>query len=268
MDNTLPKKIWFLWLQGLDNAPLLVRNCYGSWVRHNPGWELMLLDENNVRQYITPVADGRTKQALSDILRINLLAEYGGVWVDATCFCTKPLDEWLYSYMDTGFFAFERPGPDRMISSWFIAAAKYNYIATTYKNTVNKYWAMHPDLVLITDSRWKKYNKYIERRGTQIWFNYLVTDILKVHAYFWFHYLFERLYLRDANFRAMWDATPKLSADEPHIISPAKMYSPLTGELKAHIDGRLAPVYKLNWRVDVPEDISGTAVGYLYSPAP
>ena len=36
-----------------------------------------------------------TAASLSDILRISLLHEFGGVWVDATVYCNRPIDEWL-----------------------------------------------------------------------------------------------------------------------------------------------------------------------------
>ena len=73
-----------LWFQGFEHAPDIVKKCHASWVRHNPGWDIRFLDEKLCRQYVdldTIVgknAHGVKKQALSDILRINLLAEHGG----------------------------------------------------------------------------------------------------------------------------------------------------------------------------------------------
>ena len=86
MDNTIPKKIWFLWLQGFDNAPLEVKECYESWVRLNPGWEVVFMDESDIAAYITVPKWRVAKYVLSELLRINLLAKYGGVWADATCY--------------------------------------------------------------------------------------------------------------------------------------------------------------------------------------
>lgn len=264
MDKTLPKKIWFLWLQGLDTAPLVVRKCYESWVKHNPGWEIILLDENNIADHMPQSYNGATNQALSDILRINLLAKHGGIWVDATSFCNKPLDEWLYDHMSSGFFAFNSPGPDRMISSWFIASEKYNYISSTYQNMVNVYWKENPGMVYIENSRWKKYNKFLERRSRKIWFSFFVTNVLKVYPYFWFHFLFENIYLRDSSFKEMWDATPKFSADIPHKLQFDGLFKPITEEIKAEIDNKISPVYKLSWKLEQPENIEGTVLDYLF----
>ena len=264
MDNNLPKIIWFLWLQGLGEAPLVVRKCYDSWLKHNPNWPIIFLDENNIADHIDLKRnDGVTDQAFSDILRINLLAKHGGVWVDGTCFCTKPLDEWLPEYMNTGFFAFERPGPDRMISSWFIAAAKYNYIIATYKNKVNTYWAGNPGMAFFESSRWYFLNKRLQRRGAQVWFSHFVYKLLKVYPYFWFHYLFEHIYLRGSQFRAMWDDTPKLSADGPHKLQTMGLFNQLNEIAKAEIDNKKSPVYKLTWKYEATAYKEGTVLDYL-----
>jgi hypothetical protein len=54
---------------------------------------------------------------------MELLRRHGGVWADATCYCLQPLAEWLPSKLaPAGFFAFDRPAPDRMLASWFLAA--------------------------------------------------------------------------------------------------------------------------------------------------
>ena len=58
----------------------------------------------------------------ANVLRMELLARHGGVWVDATCFCVRPLDEWLPAQMSSGFFAFARPARSRLLANWFLAA--------------------------------------------------------------------------------------------------------------------------------------------------
>jgi hypothetical protein len=39
------------------------------------------------------------EQAKSDIIRLHLLAQHGGVWADATVLCLQPLDHWLYDML-------------------------------------------------------------------------------------------------------------------------------------------------------------------------
>ena len=121
---SVPKTIWMLWFQGLEQAPDAVKMCYLSWQQKNPGWKVEFLDETKVCDYVSLEQleqPGLRKQALSDIIRINLLARYGGVWVDATCYCQTPLDEWLIPQLSSGFFAFERTDKPRYFDSWFLA---------------------------------------------------------------------------------------------------------------------------------------------------
>ena len=41
--NVIPRKIWMMWDQGLDNAPLSVKQCHESWVRKNPDHTVQML---------------------------------------------------------------------------------------------------------------------------------------------------------------------------------------------------------------------------------
>jgi hypothetical protein len=261
----LPKKIWFLWVTGLDDAPRVVKSCYRSWLRHNPGWELTFLDKDNINQYFSIDIPAYTPVVLSEILRINLLAKYGGVWVDATCFCNKPLDSWIYDHLQKGFFVFERPAPDRMISSWFMAGVPGNYIANRYQLAVNTFWHDNPGLTLIENTRWRRLQKRLEKRDTSVWFGRLITRLLKVHPYFWFHYLFRQLYLADARFKRMWDGVPKISADIPHKPQLLGLLKPIAPGIKAEIDQKTSPVYKLTWKYDQTADIRGTVFDYILS---
>lgn len=262
-ENELPKTIWFLWLQGLETAPLVVKKCYASWIEHNKDWKIVLLTADNIKDYVSLSIRQMTKQAFSDVLRINLLAKYGGVWVDATCFCVKPLDLWINEYTINGFFAFERPGPDRMISTWFIASKKNNYTTEIYKKAVNTYWTESPDMRFIEISKWHSLNKYLQRYSTKIWFSKFVSKVLKVHPYFWFHYLFEKIYHEDKKVKQMWDETPKISADIPHTLHFAGLFDPMSESIKAEIDNKTAPCYKLTWRYEPSAINNDTVIGYL-----
>lgn len=261
----LPKIIWFLWLQGLENAPIEVKECYKSWVRNNPGWKINFIDAENISQYVTlpewPVAS----YVASELLRINLLAEHGGVWVDATCYCVRPLEEWLPAYMTAGFFAFNRPGPDRMLSSWFMASYPQNSITVAFSERVNDFWKKNTGIRLIDNTRWKFLNKYLQNANPQIWFKNIFTRVLKVHPYFWFHYTFERTYLEDSYIRKLWDSVPKLSADIPHRLLFAGLFTTITEQLKSEIANKLSPVYKLTWKY-LPEQYQpGTIMHYLFN---
>ena len=73
-----------------------------TWKIHNPEWKIILLDENNLKKYVNDIDylydknKNITFQAKSDIIRLSILKNNGGVWADATLLCSKPLDDWVY----------------------------------------------------------------------------------------------------------------------------------------------------------------------------
>lgn len=67
LEHKRNKIIWFCWLQGIENAPEVVKACYNSLTRHlgiagrgstgspiarNEGYEVKVIDEKNWREYI------------------------------------------------------------------------------------------------------------------------------------------------------------------------------------------------------------------------
>jgi hypothetical protein len=214
------KTIWTCWFQGRGTAPPLVQKCLSSWERRNTGWEFRCLDAMTIERYV-PLSQhidldrqSLTAASLSDILRILLLREFGGVWVDATLFCNRPLDEWLPGVMDEGFFAFAAPHSDRPLSSWFLSAEPDNCLVSTWHRRTIAYWSTRA-----------------------------ASD-----DYFWFHHLFRDMCEADRAAAAAWSRVPKVSADGPHALQFGEhLYRPLAEGLAA-ID-RTTPVFKLTYRL-------------------
>lgn len=100
--------IWVCWLQGEDNMPLLVKNCVYSIRKNANGHQVILVDQDNYDRYVKmPVRivelykSGKIKAAhFADMLRINLLAQQGGLWLDATIFMAAPIPEewWRFDF--------------------------------------------------------------------------------------------------------------------------------------------------------------------------
>ena len=96
--------IWVCWLQGEENAPPLVKKCLSSIRRNAGSHPVHLLTEENLSDYIClpeVIRKKRSKSAIqsanfSDIIRVMVLREHGGLWLDATIFCTKPIPEWYF----------------------------------------------------------------------------------------------------------------------------------------------------------------------------
>lgn len=274
-NEKFPKIIWFLWLQGIENAPYVVRRCEDSWRVHNPGWNFIVLNEKNIGEYfdINSVIKKNhkyiTPQAISDIIRINLLNNFGGVWVDATCFCNKPLDDWLDRYMDMGFFAFHTPGDDRPISSWFLSSSPEAKITSRFCEEVNRYWLTN---------YFSNQNNYIGRflythahtrmkrsryDSTRFWLLFTLMRIFQVYPYFWFHYLFGLLIGKDKSFKQEWSSTEKYSADIPHLLQKYGLFKPLSKQAKLEIDKKETPIYKLTWKYDEARYVKGCVLEYL-----
>ena len=266
----MPRIIWFLWFQGLDNAPYVVRKCYESWVARNPTWRVVNLDASVLSSvsrvdYSAGNLATLSQQHKADLLRLDLIANHGGIWVDATCFCMQPLDDWLPQKMESGFFAFDRPGPDRVISNWFLAADPSNPLATRMFDRMLHYWGDHR---FAGDERQFLQKALVRllrvsRRTRGWWFSPVIQDWLRLSPYFAFAYSFERMLHEDAECAAIWSRTPKVSANGSHRLYRAGLLTPVTPALRAEIDQCVVPVYKTAWNVGdeaIPPD---TVLGYL-----
>ena len=90
----MEKKIRVLWWQWLDKAPEIVKICVNSIKKHNCGYEVIILDKNNYKNYIKlpdfilrKVKKGEmTITHFSEIIRMGLLKEYWWIRVDATMY--------------------------------------------------------------------------------------------------------------------------------------------------------------------------------------
>lgn len=103
-ENTCPQvkdyKIYFCWLQGKENFPPIVRICYNSLKQNAGSYEIVFLDEKNFSNYVEIAphildkfkAGKISRTHFSDILRVNLLEQHGGLWLDATILVTEPLE--------------------------------------------------------------------------------------------------------------------------------------------------------------------------------
>ena len=79
------KTIWMCWFQGWNNATDQSKLCKESWAFHNPEWDIVYLDNTNISKYVDVsniLPDNQKAKypaAYSDVLRIALLKEHGGV---------------------------------------------------------------------------------------------------------------------------------------------------------------------------------------------
>ena len=105
-----PNKIWQLWFQGEEQMPPIVKSCTNS-VKHYHNDDVIFLTYDNLKDYtdfpdyiiekhkkgIIPYAN------LSDMVRLTLLAKYGGCWVDSTVYLTGRIPD---DILNADFFTF------------------------------------------------------------------------------------------------------------------------------------------------------------------
>ena len=254
--NTIPKILWLHWLQGIDNAPPVVAACIKRWQEMNPDYEVRIVDENSIWDYLDknklPIEKllGSSKQVYSDAIRLALLRQHGGVWADATTWCRKPLSDWL-PQLEGSFFTFAAPGIDRMISTWFMAAHQDSYIIDKYrKEYIDLFDKIGPLKIFPHEMT---YEILTRTRNTDVFFRPFLLSILKGYPYFLVHYLFAYLYKRDEKFKAEWDQTSKLSALPCNEPSKLGLLKPLSKADRALLKKNDAPLYKLNWRIEAFE---------------
>lgn len=243
----VPKTIYSVWLQGLDAAPDLVRFNFERWVALNPDYQLSVLNRRDVLELFDgvdlPILD-MPMQTVADVVRVRLLRDSGGIWVDLTVLPVKPLSKWLDDALtEAGFFAFERPGPDRPISNWFLAATPRNLILREWWKQIERFWSKPRRLIDgIPADPVASVSPNAATEGDQF-------------PYFWSHYLFRYLLESHAEFAATWNGCARLDAYSPHRLQAlfANTPNPSIAEIRA-VAG-VAPVQKLNWRVPYPLDI-------------
>lgn len=148
---TLSNKLWIFWWQGIDSAPDLVKVCYKSVIDNLKDWDIILITENNYKDYVSfpdfileKLNNGQiTLTHFSDLLRLELLIKYGGLWLDATVLCTS--SNIPKSILESDLFVYQaqKPGADGravVMSSWCMYAKTNNKILMATRNLLYNYW--------------------------------------------------------------------------------------------------------------------------------
>lgn len=266
----IPRRIWILWYQGVAEAPLVVRKCIASWQRQNPAWEVVVLDAGNLAEFVELSVPETILARLSlahrsDLVRLALLSRYGGVWADATTYCRQPLDSWIDDHCVSGLFLFHKPGRDRLIANWFIAAEQGEPLISALYARLSEYWVRNdfPKPGFIRRAVAGVIGKLLGRNltRTRYWFSPTITNTFGIYPYFVFHYMFADLVLSDGESAAIWARTKKVSAAAPSFAQRSGLLSSPTSAIKVRIRDSDAPMFKLNWKHD-PEQYSPDTLLY------
>lgn len=192
-DRKYSNKVWVCWLQGIEEAPSIVKACVNSMKRSMPDKEIIILTYDNYQDYVTfpdyiieKFSCGKIGFAhFSDLLRISLIAKWGGMWVDSTALCTNK--EFFDFVSQEDLFVFKqlnlgnRDNAPILASNWFISAKTQDPIITLTRDLLFAYW--------------KDYNFAIN--------------------YFIFHLFFAMACRR---YKDKWDNVPVFNNNSPHVL--------------------------------------------------
>lgn len=157
-ENTSSDYVWVCWMQGIENAPLIVKKCIESLRKGLKDKNIVLLTENNMFDYVTIPAfiiekhrKGIIPNAhFTDLLRLELLTKYGGTWIDATVWYSGAKIPDFYLNSELFLFQTLKPGADGHclnISNWFISSYSNNKILAATKYLLYCYWEKYNYLV-------------------------------------------------------------------------------------------------------------------------
>ena len=271
----VPKILWIYWDSGFETAPWLVRGVLERW-RECLGteWKIVALTRHEVEEYIDipmrkEIFEKLAKAHQADLIRVALLERYGGLWSDATVWCHRRPESWLPKWMESGFFAFEKPSEGRAVSNWFLAAEPDHYIVRRLREEFSSFFETYrfPEPGPLRRFFIKKMIRRIERRGvkaTKIWFSPLMTRFLKVYPYFTFHYLFNYLLEKDVTFADYWNRTPKVASVPLHRLKRHGLMQAPDREIVAVMRDASLPLFKLDWKNLPSQPAEGSLAELLF----
>ncbi len=185
--------VWICWFQGIEKAPDLIKACVNSIKRNMPNKNIVILTNENINDYVQLpdyIIEKYNKGIIpkvhfSDIIRIELLCKYGGLWLDSTVLCTSPnIPKYIFEiplFVYKSFDLFRTDELPTVASSWLIAAKTNNPILLLTKELLFDYWKREDELL----------------------------------DYFMFHLFFA---MATRKYKAEWDAIPAFNNHTPHTL--------------------------------------------------
>lgn len=147
--TTTKPNLFIYWEQGWDSAPYLCKQCLRSWIKYNKNdFNIIALDNNTIKQYIPEneiniinrIKQHKSVTASSDLLRVNLLAQNGGFWVDATIMCTQPIMRYYHRLQNKYDFWCPFDFDSKMHSYNYIFNKKHNPLFITLAKNMNDHF--------------------------------------------------------------------------------------------------------------------------------
>ena len=151
----IPKKIHYCWFGG-NPLPKTAIKCINSWKKFCPDYEIIEWNEKNFdinsNNFVKEAYENKKYAFVSDYVRLYVMYNYGGIYMDTDVEVVKNLDEFL---INEGFSGFEN---ETCIPTGIMASKKgfklFEYLLSYYdeKNFVNEdgSFNMKTNVVIIT----------------------------------------------------------------------------------------------------------------------
>ena len=107
---SIPKVIHYCWF-GKGKMPPLAEKCIASWKKHCPDYEIICHNEDNFdileNRYAKEAYDAGKWAFVSDYVRLKVLYENGGIYLDTDVEIIKPIDDLI---KENGYMGFDNNG--------------------------------------------------------------------------------------------------------------------------------------------------------------
>lgn len=107
---SIPKVIHYCWF-GKGKMPPLAKKCIASWKKYCPDYKIVCHNEENFNisenRYAKEAYDAGKWAFVSDYVRLKVLYEEGGIYLDTDVEIIKPIDDLI---KETGYMGFDDNG--------------------------------------------------------------------------------------------------------------------------------------------------------------
>ncbi len=107
---SIPKVIHYCWF-GKGELPKIARKCIKSWEKYCPDYEIICHTEDNFdlsqNRYMQEAYEAKKWAFVSDVARLMIIYEQGGIYLDTDVELIKPIDDLLEQ---KGFMGFDEKG--------------------------------------------------------------------------------------------------------------------------------------------------------------
>ena len=140
---SIPKVIHDCWF-GKNELPSLAKKCIKSWQKKCPDYEIICWNEDNFdltqNRYMREAYEAGKWAFVSDFVRLKVIYDHGGIYLDTDVELLKPLDDLLH---DGGFMGFDEKGI--VATGLGFAAEKGNKVIEEFLNDYKDISFVQPD---------------------------------------------------------------------------------------------------------------------------